>query len=152
VTSETPNGNGSGVVLKLSTGALVNVFHTGTCNVQRRNRDAAAAALSDLVGSGRSSKSGGRQSNEIFVVYGRDRNTRNELEAFLRRVGLEPLILEHLPTEGATIIEQLEKYQRNVPAAVVLITPDDEGYIAGEPDKVKPRARRTSSWSWGWYW
>lgn len=60
----------------------------------------------------------------------------------LRRWGLEPLILDQLPSEGQTIIEKLEKYQADVKFAVVLATPDDEGHRAGRVDEKASRARQ----------
>jgi predicted nucleotide-binding protein len=60
----------------------------------------------------------------------------------LRRWGLEPLILDQLPSEGQTIIEKLEKYTGEVDFAVVLATPDDEGHRAGRADEKKARARQ----------
>lgn len=59
---------------------------------------------------------------KIFVVYGHDETAKNHLEAMLRRWGLEPLILDQLPSEGQTIIEKLEKYTADVHFAVVLAT------------------------------
>jgi len=153
IAHEERNRDDHGTQLRLDgLDGVVNVFDTGTCQVQGRDKAAIEIALGDLVGrgGGRRRPAGGGdgavtdrlQTNDVFVVYGRDRTARTELEALLRRVGLEPLILDQLPTEGATVIEQLEKYQQDVPGAIVLTTPDDEGYIRGEPDKVRPRARQ----------
>jgi predicted nucleotide-binding protein len=60
----------------------------------------------------------------------------------LRRWGLDPNILDQLPSEGATLIEKLERYYPNVGFAVVLATPDDEAYPKGRPDEKKYRARQ----------
>jgi predicted nucleotide-binding protein len=61
----------------------------------------------------------------------------------LRRCDLEPLILDQLPSEGATLIEKLEKYARDdVRFAVVLATSDDEGNARGKTDERKFRARQ----------
>jgi predicted nucleotide-binding protein len=60
----------------------------------------------------------------------------------LRRWKLEPLILDQLPSEGQTIIEKLEKYTADVKFAVVLATPDDQGYRAGREDEKAYRARQ----------
>jgi hypothetical protein len=61
----------------------------------------------------------------------------------LRCWQLEPLILDQLPSEGQTIIEKLEKYTGDdVRFAVVLATPDDEGYARGKADERKYRARQ----------
>ena len=47
----------------------------------------------------------GAISNKIFVVYGHDTGARSQLEAMLRRWGLDPLFLDQLASEGQTIIE-----------------------------------------------
>ncbi len=81
----------------------------------------------------------------IFIVYGHDEQSRNELELLLRRMGLHPVIFANLPAEGHTIIEKLESYigQGGKAAyACVLLTPDDEGHKAGEPGLKKYRARQ----------
>ncbi len=82
------------------------------------------------------------KNNKVFVVYGHDENSRNQLDAMLRRWGLEPLILDQLPSKGQTIIEKLEEYTQNVGFAVVLATPDDEGYRTGHEDEKAFRARQ----------
>jgi predicted nucleotide-binding protein len=60
----------------------------------------------------------------------------------LRRWGLEPLILDQLPSKGQTIIEKLEEYTADVGFAVVLATPDDEGHRKDRPDEKTNRARQ----------
>lgn len=79
---------------------------------------------------------------KVFVVYGHDSEARTQLEAMLRRWDLDPLILDQLPSEGATIIEKLERYTQDVNFAVVLATPDDIGYRAGHEDEHAYRARQ----------
>jgi len=54
----------------------------------------------------------------------------------------EAFILDQLPSEGQTIIEKLEKYTAEVRFAVVLATPDDEGFRAGHEDEKAFRARQ----------
>lgn len=80
--------------------------------------------------------------NKVFVVYGHDTTARTQLDAMLRRWGLEPLILDQLPSKGQTIIEKLEEYTADVGFGVVLATPDDEGHKAGHPDEKTYRARQ----------
>jgi predicted nucleotide-binding protein len=60
----------------------------------------------------------------------------------LRRWGLQPLILDQLPSEGQTIIEKLESYTGQVQFGVVLATPDDEGHRTNHPDEKSFRARQ----------
>lgn len=61
----------------------------------------------------------------------------------LRRWDLNPLILDQLASEGQTLIEKLMRYNNDdVGFAVVLCTPDDEGYRVGHLDEKKFRARQ----------
>lgn len=81
----------------------------------------------------------------VFIVYGHDQGARDGLELLLRRMGMEPVVLAHLPAAGDTIIEKLEKYlggSGNVGFACVLLTPDDEGHRAGAEDEKQYRARQ----------
>ncbi len=81
----------------------------------------------------------------VFIVYGHDTASRDNLELLLRRMGLEPIILANLPAAGDTIIEKLERYlggHGNVGYACVLLTPDDQGYKSGLSEEIKYRARQ----------
>ncbi len=60
----------------------------------------------------------------------------------LRKWGLDPLILDELASGGNTIIEKLEHYQEGVDWGVVLLTPDDIGYRALDPNAAAPRPRQ----------
>ncbi len=81
----------------------------------------------------------------VFVVYGHDLAARDNLELVLRRMKLEPIILQNLPAQGDTVIEKLERYlgeHGNVGFACVLLTPDDEGHVAGKGEDKRYRARQ----------
>src|SRR5438128_1186985 len=111
IKSEEELPNNSGVQLRLASGAIVNIYNTGKVLVQGRNTDEVERCL-EL---GRAEPAGERAaSNKVFVVYGHDATARDQLEAMLRRWGLDPLILDQLPSEGQTIIEKLEKYTGKV--------------------------------------
>src|ERR1041384_8339396 len=79
--------------------------------------------------------------NKVFIVYGHDIECREQLELLLRRMKLEPVILQNLPISGDTIIEKLEA-NIDVRYAFVLLTPDDEGFPTGQPKEKKLRARQ----------
>lgn len=81
-----------------------------------------------------------RQSNKVFIVYGHDAAAREQLELLLRRLKLEPVVLQNLPSGGQTIIEKLET-SGDVHYACALLTPDDDGRKKGEPD-FNNRARQ----------
>jgi len=83
-----------------------------------------------------------RLNKKVFVVYGHDTTSRTQLDALLRRWGLEPLILDELPSKGQTIIEKLEEYTSDVGFGVILATPDDEGHKRGAPDEKMYRVRQ----------
>lgn len=80
--------------------------------------------------------------NKIFIVYGHDEESRNELELMLRRWGLEPIILSREIPKGRTLIEALEYYIDKVKYGIVLATPDDIGYKKGCEAQKKYRARQ----------
>ena len=62
----------------------------------------------------------------------------------MRRWDLEPLIMDNLPSAGATLIEKLENYcqENKVLFGVVLATPDDIGYPKEDEKRKSLRARQ----------
>jgi predicted nucleotide-binding protein len=88
-----------------------------------------------------SSKDGAHYSNRVFIVYGHDTGAREQLELLLRRMRLEPVVLQNIPSAGQTIIEKLETCS-DVTFACVLLTPDDEGHAVGKVNEKKHRARQ----------
>ena len=85
-------------------------------------------------------------SSTIFVVHGRDTDARDQLELVLRRLELEPFVLQVTGGGGDTLIETLERMigkSAQSSFGIVLATPDDLGYLKTEkPEDVKPRARQ----------
>ena len=121
-------GNEKGWRVTCKNGAIVNVYNTGKINVQGKLIEEVNNALGLGQKPPKESLSNKKTDQKIFVVYGHDRGLRDSLEAMLRRWSLKPLILDELASEGATIIEKLEKYtQDDIKYAVVLATLDDEG-------------------------
>ncbi len=131
-------------------GSKVNVFHSGKVVAAGKEQElvkeilglSPASAKSAATIYQASSAQGKNENNKVFVVYGHDNEARTRLEAMLRRWGLEPLILDQLPSEGQTIIEKLESYTAEVHFAVVLATPDDMGHRVDHPDESAYRARQ----------
>ena len=82
----------------------------------------------------------------IFVVHGRDHEARDQLDLVLRRLGLEPFDLQVTGGGGDTLIEALERMIGKTAQSsfgIVLMTPDDLGYLKDEaPEDAKPRARQ----------
>jgi Predicted nucleotide-binding protein containing TIR-like domain len=85
-------------------------------------------------------------SKSIFIVHGRDKESRDQLELILLRLGLETFILQVTGGGGDTLIEALERsIGKTAQSAfgIVLMTPDDLGYLKTEkPEDAKPRARQ----------
>lgn len=137
-------GNDTGTQLRFRDGGVVNVFDNGNFNCQGKTRKTLEGTLKSSTSGwvAHAAPSAGAIQSGVFVVYGHDATARDQLEAMLRRWGIEPLILDQLPSEGQTIIEKLENSAAQVGFAVVLATPDDEGNRANHPDEKSFRARQ----------
>ena len=82
--------------------------------------------------------------SKVFIVHGHSQSPIFQTEAFLRKLGLEPIILRDQVNQGQTIIEKLEK-NTDVAFAIVLYTACDFGCTKedkGKKDKLRPRARQ----------
>jgi predicted nucleotide-binding protein len=79
--------------------------------------------------------------SRAFVVHGRDQGALQSVARYLERLGVTPVILHEQPSRGGTLIEKLERHS-DVPFAVVLLTPDDEGRLAGADQEMRLRARQ----------
>lgn len=132
---------------RLADGAIANVYKSGKIVWQGKDTDTelkvkGLCGTTDLVSAPAGPKDVvSLSNNKIFIVYGHDIECREQLELLLRRMKLEPVILQNLPIAGDTIIEKLEA-NIDVRYACVLLTPDDEGFPAGEPKEKKLRARQ----------
>jgi predicted nucleotide-binding protein len=103
-----------------------------------------ASLLLPLPTPANSSPSAATKSNRVFIVHGHDHASKNELELFLKELGLDPIVLHRQPDEGQTVIEKFEKYS-DVGYAFVLLTPDDIGYPAADDllaDEMRSKAKR----------
>lgn len=133
-----------GQQIRCKSGEIFNVYNTGSVVVQGNDQTELAKRIKALA-SARSERTGdAERPAEVFIVYGHDTHARDQLELILRRMKLNPVILANLPAQGDTIIEKLEKYidEHRVRFACVLLTPDDEGHIAGKPEEKRYRTRQ----------
>ena len=80
-------------------------------------------------------------SKNIFIVHGHDEARRVAVEAFVRSINYNPIVLFKEPSVGQTIIEKIESNAENVCFAIVLYTACDEGK-AKQDIELKPRARQ----------
>ena len=85
----------------------------------------------------------------IFIVHGHDTDKRNQVELFLRRIGLEPIIMSNEPSKGKTIIDKFEAYS-DVSFAIVLYTACDEGREKGKGE-LADRARQNVVFEHGFF-
>jgi predicted nucleotide-binding protein len=143
IASENRLPNETGWQLRLCGGQVVSIYDTGKYVVGGKAPDAVKDILAGCdVGPASQNKKTVEPSRKVFVVYGHDGAVRNELEAMLRRWGLEPLILDQIVSAGQTIIEKLELVRQEANFAVVLATPDDEGHRRGHTEESAYRARQ----------
>lgn len=145
-----------GVRFRCRSGEIFNAYDSGKVSIQGKKTElsdtvrawhesgsAPGAAVADRPGGGIPAATG--PDRRVFIVHGHDIAARDVLELLLRRMGLEPIVLQNLPAAGDTIIEKLERYlgeHGNVGFACVLLTPDDEGHRSGVPQEQKYRARQ----------
>ncbi len=78
-------------------------------------------------------------SKKVFVVHGRDNDAKNEVARFLGKIGLEEIILHERPNSGRHLLTKFQEESEGASFAVVLITPDDEGGLSGEPPRKRAR-------------
>jgi len=89
----------------------------------------------------------------VFVVHGHDNATKVDVaRTLLQMTGRDPIILHEKTDSGRTIIEKFEHYASTAAAAVVILSPDDVGGVAGTaPDRLKARARQNVIFELGWF-
>ena len=88
--------------------------------------------------------------NEVFVIHGRDNEAKETVARFLQNLDLTPVILHEQPNQGRTIIEKFEQHAQ-VGFAVALLTPDDVGALKNEEKNLKPRSRQNVVFELGYF-
>lgn len=91
-----------------------------------------------------------KNTNEIFIIHGRDNEAKETLARFLEHLSLKPIILHEQSNQGRTIIEKFEQYAQ-VGFAVTLLTPDDVGALQEDRRSLKPRARQNVIFEFGYF-
>lgn len=97
-----------------------------------------------------------KHGNKVFVVHGHDDKLKQEVEIFLKEIGLEPIVLHRQPDKGQTVIEKIES-NSDVGYAIILLTPDDIGYPSTEESKLEQdrqkyfRARQNVIFEFGYF-
>lgn len=124
-----------GYRIKLSNGSAVICYDIGSYSCIGKSKTELEELLNQKVPKTMFNK-------KVFVVYGHDEIALLQIESLLQRWNLEPLVLNSLPTQGRTVIEQLEQYIPQANFGIVLITPDDIGYSKEESGSKMFRARQ----------
>ena len=88
--------------------------------------------------------------DEVFIIHGRDDGAKQAVARFLEKLTLKPVILHEQPNLGRTIIEKFEGHAQ-VGFAVALLTPDDVGSLIGEERNLNPRARQNVIFEFGFF-
>lgn len=70
----------------------------------------------------------------VFLVFGQNRNLKNQIHLILQKWGIESITIEDHGEIGLTTIENLELLSQRAEFAVVIFSGDDEGRIR-EPEK-----------------
>lgn len=90
------------------------------------------------------------KNREVFVVHGHDHGIKEEVARVLEKLELQPIILHELANKGRTIIEKFEDHS-SVAFAVVILSPDDMGYLKDTNSTQKPRARQNVIFELGYF-
>jgi predicted nucleotide-binding protein len=78
----------------------------------------------------------------VFIVHGHNETLKVSAARLVSKLGLEPVILHEQPDRGRTVIEKLLDYA-DCAFALVLLTADDRGGLAGESSRgYRSRARQ----------
>lgn len=96
----------------------------------------------------------GAMNLNIFIVHGHRDVFLNEVEMFIRRQKLEPIILSQQVNGGRTLPEKFEDHASDAKFAVVLLTADDVGASGSRShhNALQPRARQNAYVELGFFW
>ncbi len=87
----------------------------------------------------------------IFVVHGRDHHVLHYAVRVLERAtDREVIVLHEQPNGGRTLIEKFEDHAAGAAYAIVLLTADDEGGLAGAGARA-PRGRQKVVFELGFF-
>lgn len=92
-----------------------------------------------------------RSDFDVFIVHGHNGEMRVSIKSFIESLGLKAVVLQDAPDRGLTILEKLEGEINRAKFAIVLLSPDDEGYSGKDgAAKAKKRARQNVILELGW--
>jgi predicted nucleotide-binding protein len=87
----------------------------------------------------------------IFIVHGRDTSSAESVAYVVgAATGRKTVILRDEANLGQTLIEKFEKHAAEASYAIIILTPDDHGGLAGETD-TRPRGRQNVIFEMGYF-
>jgi predicted nucleotide-binding protein len=87
----------------------------------------------------------------IFIVHGRDTASAEMVARYVEKATKRrPIILRNEANFGQTLIEKFERNAAKASYAIVVLTPDDEGGVRGQPEK-SPRGRQNVIFEMGYF-
>jgi predicted nucleotide-binding protein len=87
----------------------------------------------------------------VFIVHGHDDNAKLNTARFVESLGLKATILHEAPNTGRAIIEKFEGQAAESSFAIVLLTPDDVGYVTNNSNTPLYRARQNVIFELGYF-
>jgi len=76
---------------------------------------------------------------KVFIVHGRDDGIKNEVGRWLARIGLDDIVLHEQPNLGRALMSKFQQVADGAAFAVVIMTPDDVGGLAGGEQAYRAR-------------
>ncbi len=117
--------------------------NTGTVTIQGKDSGSLKEKITTVLSGDSFLPASTQNQVEIFIVHGHDKEARDQLELLLRRLNLNPFILQNSDGGGKTIIEALEKnIVQGTAFGIVLMTPDDIGFPKNKEEDKQHRARQ----------
>ena len=89
--------------------------------------------------------------SKVFIVHGRDDGLKEQVARQIsEKFGLRPVILHERPNKGRSLITKFQEEADGIGFAIVLMSPDDEGGLAGA-DSFSKRARQNVVFELGFF-
>lgn len=92
------------------------------------------------------------QNKKVFIVHGHNNEMKEAVARFINKIGYKEFILHEQSNAGRTVIEKLEQIAKNAAFAIILLSPDDEGYLKSQGESFKKdRARQNVIFEHGYF-
>jgi predicted nucleotide-binding protein len=109
---------------KSKDGGILNIFTNGNCNFQgkKQGKETLQSIVENILDDDNIVKNP-TEEKQIFIVYGHDTTSREQLELVLEKLKLNHSKIVN--DTGMTIVEALEKKVSEIHCGIVLLTDDD---------------------------